>query len=278
MSLLAQVATFFFYILFFGLVLFWPLVSSEETGRGFHGLVANVALGGCLTLMGISIVSWESLASQAYIYLSISMLGLILFSLRSRDIKIFELVSFRLGDGDVATQDSDRRDWLDWLIYALTICGFLLWGMEAHFYTFTATAYVLSSMFLIGVTIFMMALGHYYLVVPKLTQRPLVVGSICLWIFLAIKIALSSYAMYEHWDYFVEGSRLGDGFMMNWVFASMRILWGFVALGALNYFSLKLAQMRSFQSATGVLYTMVFFVFVGELLSGYFYHKFGVAL
>ena len=278
MSLLAQVATFFFYILFFGLVFFWPLVSSEETGRGFHGLVANVALGGCLTLMGISIVSWESLDMQAYIYLAISMLGLILFSLRSRDIKIFELVSFRLGDGDVETQDSDKRDWLDWVIYLMTIMGFLFWGTQAHFYNPTAIAYILSSMLVMGVTIFMMALGHYYLVVPKLTQRPLVMGSILLWIFLMIKVSISSYAMYENWDYFVEGSRLGDGFMMNWVFASMRILWGFVALGALNYFSLRLAQMRSFQSATGVLYTMVFFVFVGELLSGYFYHKFGVAL
>lgn len=278
MSLLAQVSTFFFYILFFGLILFWPLVSSEETGRGFHGLVSNVALGGCLTLMGISIVTWEGLPFIAYIYLSISMLGFILFSMRSRDIKIFELVSFRLGDGDVAAKDSDKRDWLDWAIYFMIIVGFLLWGMEAHFYTLMGTAYVLSATLLMGITIFMMALGHYYLVVPKLTERPLVIGSYLLWIFLIIKMSLSGYAMYENWDYFVEGSRLGDGFTMNWVFASMRLLWGYGALGALSYFSYRLADMRSFQSATGVLYTMVFFVFTGELLSGYFYHKFGVAL
>jgi hypothetical protein len=37
-------------------------------------------------------------------------------------------------------------------------------------------------------------------------------------------------------------------------------------------------RMRSIQSATGVLYVMTFFVFVGELIASYMYLKMGVRL
>ncbi len=70
----------------------------------------------------------------------------------------------------------------------------------------------------------------------------------------------------------------GDGYTFNWLVISMRWLWGYVALAVLSAFAWRLCRMRSIQSATGVLYIMVFFVFVGELISGYLYFKHGLAI
>lgn len=278
MSLLAEITIFFLYIAFGGLMAFWPLVSSGETGRGFHGLISNVSLGGMLVLSACAYYSGGNFSLVSYGYLLMAMVSFMAISLRSRDIKIFSLVTFRLKDGDVKMTDYDQRDLGDWFIYAVMMGSLLLWANEVYFHNALSLFYVLSSLMIMGVNLFMMSLGHYYLVVPKLSAKPLIIGSYLLWAFLLVKSLLISFSVFSYWDYFMEGSRLGDGFMMNWVFFSMRVLWGLLALGILSIFSYKLAKMRSFQSATGVLYTMVFFVFVGELLSGYFYFKFGIGL
>lgn len=66
--------------------------------------------------------------------------------------------------------------------------------------------------------------------------------------------------------------------MYNWVFISMRYLWGYVAPLILSFFTYKLCRLRSLQSATGVLYIVEFFVIVGELISVYLMAKHGLAL
>jgi len=74
------------------------------------------------------------------------------------------------------------------------------------------------------------------------------------------------------------GTDLGGGYMFNWIMVSMRYLWGYLAIVILNIFAYKLVKMRSIQSATGILYVMVFFIFVGEMTSSYLFYKHGLAL
>lgn len=273
-SLLLNILLFFFYGLFGGLLLYWPIVSTEETGRGFQGLLAKVILSGLLLL---AILSW-GLPLYGYLGIGLSFLGLVYMAFKSRQEKIFSLLTHRLGDGEVPIKDSDRRDLGDWVSYGLALLGIFIFAYALYGGGFFSLFFALSSLALTGIVTFLMALGHYYLVMPDLTERPLVLGSYILWGVLGGKMILSLWGFQESWGYFSEGSQLGDGFLMNWVFASMRVLWGFVSLGLLSIFSYRLAKMKSFQSATGVFYSMVFFVFVGELLSAYFFHKFGVFL
>jgi hypothetical protein len=75
-----------------------------------------------------------------------------------------------------------------------------------------------------------------------------------------------------------EGTNLGDGYTFNWLFISMRYLWGYAAPLILSFFTFKLCKLRSLQSATGVLYIVEFFVIVGELISVYLMAKHGLAL
>ena len=79
-------------------------------------------------------------------------------------------------------------------------------------------------------------------------------------------------------DFFKEYSELGAGYMFNWIALSMRFLWGYAILFIMSYFTWKLVKIRSIQSATGVLYVMVFFIWIGELISHYMFFNYGFNL
>ena len=142
----------------------------------------------------------------------------------------------------------------------------------------TGQLFLLSSALFLGITHYSMLLGHYYLVVPKLTEKPLLVCLWVFWAFLAVKLLASGWATFLAAEYLAEGTVLGDGYLFNWLVVSMRWLWGYGAAALLSWFAWRLCRMRSIQSATGVLYIMVFFVFIGELLSAYLYFKHGLSI
>ena len=139
-------------------------------------------------------------------------------------------------------------------------------------------SFILSSALFLGVTHYAMLLGHYYLVVPKLTEKPLLVSLNVFWILLVLKVIVSGYSTVNASSFLAEGTMEGDGYTFNWLIISMRWLWGYGALAVLSWFAWRLCRMRSIQSATGVLYIMVFFVFVGELLSTYLFFKHGLMI
>jgi hypothetical protein len=132
---------------------------------------------------------------------------------------------------------------------------------------------------LLGISNFAMILGHYYLVVPKLTEEPLIYCLYIFWMILFLRLMSSLVTVFTSGvPYLVEGSELGDGFTYNWLFLSMRYLWGYLAPLILSFFTLRLCKLRSIQSATGVLYIIEFFVIVGELISIYLMAKHGLNL
>ena len=53
------------------------------------------------------------------------------------------------------------------------------------------------------------------------------------------------------------------------MFVLQRVLFGLVIPASLGYFTWKTIEMRSTQSATGILYVVVFLTLVGEALSVY---------
>jgi hypothetical protein len=123
-----------------------------------------------------------------------------------------------------------------------------------------------------------MLLGHWYLVVPKLSERPLKVALIFTWLIMLLKFLLTCTALVKDVGFFLEGSRLGAGYMFNWIILAMRLAWGYLIIGIMSYFTWKLVKMRSIQSATGMLYVMTFFVFIGELISTFIFYKYGMYL
>jgi hypothetical protein len=117
-----------------------------------------------------------------------------------------------------------------------------------------------------------MTLGHWYLVVPKLSEKPLKTAAIITWIILFIKIGIMLFSLLTNREFFENA----DAFLS--VIVLMRILFGYVVILAMSIFNWKLVKLRSIQSSTGILYAMTFFVFMGELISTYLYFHYGLLI
>ena len=118
--------------------------------------------------------------------------------------------------------------------------------------------FVASGACLLGCVAYAMLLGHWYLVTPKLSERPLKVLLFVLWGTLLVKLSL---------EFLVLGSGPVASDLFNKMAWAMRLGWGYFMLGILSYFAYRLVAMRSIQSATGLFYIMVFSSFIGELIS-----------
>jgi hypothetical protein len=124
----------------------------------------------------------------------------------------------------------------------------------------------LASGFLMGSTLTAMLLGHYYLTAPSMSIEPLKklvalmgwgLGARCLCAGIAVwasRGALADLATASPWS--ISGSLLAARWGL-----------GFVASGIATYLTWKTAEIRSTQSATGILYISVIFVLFGELTS-----------
>ena len=175
----------------------------------------------------------------------------------------------------------DRKSTLMWALYALQQ-WLLICVLFAHAGQDLGTfAYELSSVLFLGLITYAMLLGHWYLVVPKLSERPLALAVNCIWALLGIKLAhtgLEAWFSPAYSQGLDSASGYNPEFSFNWLMLAMRMGWGYLIIGIMNYYTSRLVKMRSIQSATGVLYVMTFFVFVGELIAHYVFLKLGVRL
>jgi len=126
-----------------------------------------------------------------------------------------------------------------------------------------------TSAWLAGSILLAMTLGHFYLVIPSLSINPLrnlfrfsLAG-------LLLRVLLVSTAGALWW--FGGGRDAIDValFLRQGVFVLQRVLFGLAIPVSLAYFTWKTIEMRSTQSATGILYVVVFLTLVGEALSVY---------
>jgi hypothetical protein len=119
----------------------------------------------------------------------------------------------------------------------------------------------LSSALLLGAALSAMLMGHSYLTAPGLSLTPLYRLLAALGAALLLRLGVEAYALVS-WTQQHELANL-EGDVALWL--PLRWLVGFVAPGVLCWLAYLTARIRSTQSATGILYVVVIFCFLGEL-------------
>ncbi len=121
----------------------------------------------------------------------------------------------------------------------------------------------LTSAALLGSAVTAMLLGHFYLIAPGMSLAPLLRMLTALFVAVGLRLALSAWGLWT-WA--------GDHSLLNW--EDETVLWlpvrwglGFVGPLLLGWMARSAAKIRSTQSATGILYVVVIFCFLGELTS-----------
>ncbi len=240
-----------------GSQLFTPIVKTKLTGVGFYKLITSIALISLVFALGLDLFMSPELTTVEFFCYGILILSNVLTYFLHKDDKSL----------------------LMWIFYGIQVCTFCVLIFFSFQFNPQWITFFLSSMALLGISNYAMLLGHYYLVVPKLSEEPLIYCLYIFWIVIFLKLISSlSIVCSLMVPYLEEGTSHGDGYMYNWLFLSMRYLWGYGAPLILSFFTFKLCRLRSLQSATGVLYIVEFFVIVGELISNYLMAKHGLPL
>jgi hypothetical protein len=126
-----------------------------------------------------------------------------------------------------------------------------------------------TSVLLMGAAASAMVLGHWYLVVldlpiAALRRLTVMLGASLLLRALAVVVVLAGGLGYVQARTVAAGLWSPDG-----VFVWMRLLFGILGPMSLIWFVWKTVEIRSTQSATGILYVQLFLVLAGELLAKY---------
>ncbi len=258
MNSVTQIIThFFLFSLAFGTQVLSPVVNTKLTGVGFFKLGTSIVLASLVLGFGAAYFMQPGLSQVDYIC-AVILIG-----------------------SNIATSvlHKDQKTPLMWGIYILQIVTFLYYIFHLFLPNPQWLNFFFLSSALLGISNFAMILGHYYLVVPKLSEEPLIYCLYIFWTVMFLKLISSVTVLLTTAAPFLEeGTQLGDGYMYNCLFVSMRYLWGYLAPLVLSFFTFRLCKLRSIQSATGVLYIVEFFVIVGELVSVYLMAKHGLAL
>ena len=129
----------------------------------------------------------------------------------------------------------------------------------------------LTSILLVGAAASAMVLGHWYLVVLDLPITALRRLTVLLAATLALRAAVVGLALGGpvHAG-FADARAVAQGMWSpDGVFVWMRLLFGLAGPVSLLWFIWKTVEIRSTQSATGILYVQLFLVLAGELLAKY---------
>jgi hypothetical protein len=158
------------------------------------------------------------------------------------------------------------------LTTALLVAGLVLHEM-AHLSEVRSLAGTLagalSSAALLGTATSAMLMGHSYLIAPAMSLTPLyrLLG--------ALTGALAARMLIDGWAagwWIAEHSLAGlEGDAALWL--PVRWLVGLIAPLVLCWMAWQSARIRSTQSATGILYVVVIFCFLGELMGQLLYEK-----
>ncbi|EQC45957.1 putative membrane protein [Bacteriovorax sp. DB6_IX] len=253
-----EMAQFFLLSLGFGVFIFAPVAKSEMTGGGFQKLLTTVCLVSLFIAQICHVIGGKSATDLHSIVLYISMVSMLFH----RQLH----------------ETFDKKNAALWIMYSIpALLTFVA------FYTFLNSSignyfFILSSALYLGAITYAMILGHWYLVTPKLSERPLKIALIFTWILFAPKLIWSGIEVVGAGEYLELGTRLGGGYAFNWLMVSMRGLWGYLVIIVMSIFGWKLVAMRSIQSATGIFYAMTIFVFIGEMISSFLFFKYGLLI
>lgn len=249
------IAEFFLLSLAWTFTLFSPIASSKLTGEGFIKLISNVSIGAMMVALVIFFAEGGKINELGFVLKIIPLIALILQSVLHQEDKSV----------------------LMWILYGI-IVSVLGIHIAAYSPVVPSVLFLFSSAMLLGIITYSMTLGHWYLVTPKISVQPLVTAGLITWIVLGVKMASSLYYTYKNYDFFEAQTTLGSGYAFNWLLLSMRMSFGYLVILGMSLFNWKLVKMRSTQSATGILYAMTFFVFIGELISMFLFFNYGLRI
>jgi hypothetical protein len=119
----------------------------------------------------------------------------------------------------------------------------------------------LTSAALLGASLTAMLMGHSYLIAPALSLTPLLRLLATLAVALVARMAVDGYAL-GCWTAEHSLANLG-GDVLLWL--PLRWVLGLLVPLGLCWMAWQTARIRSTQSATGILYVVVIFCFLGEL-------------
>jgi hypothetical protein len=132
--------------------------------------------------------------------------------------------------------------------------GGVLWALNA--------AGRLDSSFLMGATLTAMLLGHHYLTAPAMSIEPLKRFVRCMAWGLGTRVLLAALGWWV-WHQGIAGSHGGGG--VSPLFLAIRWGMGFAGPLLATVLTWKTVEIRSTQSATGILYIAMTLVLFGEL-------------
>ena len=131
-------------------------------------------------------------------------------------------------------------------------------------------ATLLSSAALLGSSVVAMTLGHWYLLTPNISFAPLRRLTIALAVSLAARstiLVVAFVCQQGLWSDAIEASGMTSFLLSEGIFHLARVLFGIAAPLVLIGLVWKCVKIRSNQSATGILYVIVAFVILGEILA-----------
>lgn len=249
------IAEFFLLSLAWTYTLFSPIASSKLTGEGFIKLISNLSIGAIMITLVMFFVSGGSVKDIGFTLKIIPLVALIMTS-------VFH---------------QENKSVLMWILYAVIVSTLGI-HIAAYSPVLPSVMFLFSSAFLLGIITYAMTLGHWYLVVPKLSEQPLKTAALITWTVLGLKILSSFYYTYKNEEFFEAQTTLGSGYAFNWLLLTMRMSFGYLVILGMSLFNWKLVKMRSIQSSTGILYAMTFFVFMGELISLFLFFNYGLRI
>jgi hypothetical protein len=129
-----------------------------------------------------------------------------------------------------------------------------------------------SSAAVLGTATTAMLIGHSYLIAPAMSLTPLLRLLGALFVCTAVRVALAGVGL---WDWTADPSRVNLETAL-WLVPRWGL--GFVGPLALGWMAWETAKIRSTQSATGILYVVVIFCFLGELTSQLLWSKTGLPM
>lgn len=123
----------------------------------------------------------------------------------------------------------------------------------------------------LGCVLYAMLLAHWYLIEPKLSTAPLKRVLLVFALAMILELILLVGIFVFHWPAWSggEGGMLRAFTLGNALFVAMRAVLGVLAPLGLVWMTWKTVEIRSIQSATGILYAAVVFVLFGETISAY---------
>jgi len=168
------------------------------------------------------------------------------------------------------------------LLYAALACGVAaVVFSDAHpRHRLMLVSTDLTSALLMGAAAGAMILGHYYLVVLDLPIQALRRLTILLIVAIALRTVVVAIVLAGPTHPGVAEARtVAAGLLsIDGVFVWMRLLFGIAGPLSLVWFIWKTVEIRSTQSATGILYVQLFLVMAGELLAKYLRVAVGIPL